>query len=135
MIEEALNSLGIKDWILRDTPKNEVEFNNMFFKITGVSENETVIESSNPADFGVTWQQIESKIQELQAAEPLRLLRLERDARIAKTDWRATVDYPGTDQEAWLTYRQALRDLPATAEPELDENGMLTNVTWPEEPV
>ena len=82
-----------------------------------------------------TEEEIQAKIAELQAAEPLRLLRLERDARIAKTDWRATVDYPGTDQEAWLTYRQALRDLPATAEPELDENGMLTNVTWPEEPV
>lgn len=82
-----------------------------------------------------SWDEIQAKIAELQAAEPLRLLRLERDARIAKTDWRATVDYPGTDQAAWLTYRQALRDLPATAEPELDENGMLTNVTWPEEPV
>ena len=80
-------------------------------------------------------EQIQAKIAELEAAEPMRLLRLERDARIAKTDWRATIDYPGTDQEAWLTYRQALRDLPATAEPELDENGMLTNVTWPEEPV
>lgn len=78
---------------------------------------------------------IQAKIAELEAAEPMRLLRLERDARIAKTDWRATVDYPGTDKEAWLTYRQALRDLPATAEPELDENGMITNVTWPEEPV
>lgn len=75
------------------------------------------------------------KYEELQAAEPLRLMREERNNKLSKTDWRATVDYPGTDQEAWLTYRQALRDLPATAEPELDENGMLTNVTWPEEPV
>ena len=90
----------------------------------------TVISGKMPTE-----EEIQTKIAELQAAEPLRLLRLERDARIAKTDWRATVDYPGTDQAAWLTYRQSLRDLPATAEPELDENGMLTNVTWPEEPV
>lgn len=82
-----------------------------------------------------TEEEIQAKIEELQAAEPLRLLRIERNNKLAKTDWRATVDYPGTDQEAWLTYRQALRDLPETAEPELDENGMLTNVTWPEEPV
>lgn len=75
------------------------------------------------------------KYEELKLAEPLRLMREERNNKLSKTDWRATVDYPGTDQEAWLTYRQALRDLPATAEPELDENGMLTNVTWPEEPV
>lgn len=34
-------------------------------------------------------------------------------AKILKdTDWRATVDYPNTDQSAWLEYRQALRDMP-----------------------
>ena len=64
----------------------------------------------------------------------MRLLRKERDRRIAQTDWRATVDYPGTDQTAWLTYRQALRDLPSTASPTLDAEGNLTNVTWPTKP-
>jgi len=82
-----------------------------------------------------TEEEINAKIQELLAAEPLRLLREERDRRLAETDWRATVDYPGTDQNEWRTYRQALRDLPAaTAEPQLDENGQLTNVTWPTKP-
>ena len=136
MIEEALNSLGIKDWILRDTPKNEVEFNNMFFKIIGVSENETVIESSNPNDFGVTWTQVQAKITELEAAKPLRLLRLERNRLLQETDWIATIDYPGSPQvqNLWLDYRQALRDLPATAEPQLDEFGNLINVEWPTPP-
>ena len=102
--------------------------------VAGVGSTlDTLVFQENPDN--LTHKQIQAKIAELEAAEPMRLLRLERDARIAKTDWRATVDYPGTDQEAWLTYRQSLRDLPATAEPELDENGMLTNVTWPEEPV
>ena len=64
----------------------------------------------------------------------MKVLRVERDLRIAETDWRATVDYPGTDQDDWRTYRQALRDLPATAEPQLDEQGLLTNVTWPTKP-
>ena len=80
-----------------------------------------------------SWEQIQEKIVELQAAEPMRLLRAERNELIAATDWRATIDYQGTDQAEWLTYRQALRDLPATAEPKL-ENGGLTNVTWPEKP-
>ena len=79
-------------------------------------------------------EQIDAKLEELRAAEPMRLLREERDRRITETDWRATVDYPGTDQTAWLTYRQALRDLPSTAEPQLDEEGNLTNVTWPTKP-
>ena len=79
-------------------------------------------------------QEIQAKIQELQAAEPMRLLRIERNRRLAETDWRATVDYPGSDKQSWLDYRQALRDLPATAEPTLDDDGNLTNITWPEIP-
>ena len=76
----------------------------------------------------------DSKIQELQAAEPMKRLRAKRNELIAATDWRATVDYPGSDQAAWLTYRQALRDLPANSTPSLDENGQLTGVTWPTPP-
>ena len=33
-----------------------------------------------------------------------------------------------------MDYRKALRDLPSTASPELDEDGQLTGVTWPEKP-
>ena len=78
--------------------------------------------------------EVNSKISELDNAEPMRLLREERDKRIAKTDWRASSDL--TLATAWKTYRQALRDLPASATPklysyyELD----LTSVTWPTEP-
>lgn len=45
-----------------------------------------------------------------------------------------TTDYPYADQSQWATYRTALRDLPATASPTLDENGQLTNVVWPTPP-
>lgn len=69
--------------------------------------------------------ELQAKIAELEAAEPMRLLREERDRRLAATDWRATIDYPGDDQAAWLEYRQALRDV-TKQDPE--------NVTWPEEP-
>ena len=78
--------------------------------------------------------EINDKISELDAAEKMRLLRIERDARIAKTDWRASSDL--TLSDAWKTYRQALRDLPASATPKLDSNYNLdlTSVTWPTEP-
>ena len=64
----------------------------------------------------------------------MRLLRLERDKRIVLTDWRASSDL--TLADAWKTYRQALRDLPATASPKLDSVNELdlTSVTWPTEP-
>ena len=78
--------------------------------------------------------EVNSKISELDNAEPMRLLRIERDTRIAKTDWRASSDL--TLADAWKTYRQALRDLPASASPKLDSNYELdlTSVTWPTEP-
>ena len=78
--------------------------------------------------------EINNKISELNSAEAMRLLRLERNARIAETDWRASSDL--TISDAWKTYRQALRDLPATASPSLDSNYDLdlTSVTWPTEP-
>ena len=78
--------------------------------------------------------EINNKIAELNAAEPMRLLRVERDVRIAKTDWRASSDL--TLSNAWKTYRQALRDIPAGATPKLDSNYELdlTSVTWPTEP-
>ena len=79
-----------------------------------------------------TPEQIQKKIAELEAEEPMRLLRRERDRRLAETDWMANSDVVMTDE--WKTYRQALRDLPATAEPQLDVDGNLTNIIWPEVP-
>ena len=77
--------------------------------------------------------EVNSKISELDNAEAMRLLRIERDARIVKTDWRASSDLTLTD--AWKTYRQALRDI-TTQTPKLDSNYELdlTSVTWPTEP-
>ena len=78
--------------------------------------------------------EINSKISELDNAEAMRLLRIERNNRIVKTDWRASSDLILSD--AWKTYRQALRDLPASATPKLDSsfNLDLTSVNWPTEP-
>jgi hypothetical protein len=39
-------------------------------------------------------------------------IRLWRNAELSRTDWTMHTDAP-TDKEAWATYRQALRDLPA----------------------
>jgi hypothetical protein len=77
-------------------------------------------------------EQIQAKIAELTAAEPLRLLRQQRNQLLAQTDWMANSDV--TMSEEWRIYRQALRDLPNTQTPSLDGNGQLTNITWPEKP-
>ena len=78
--------------------------------------------------------EINSKISVLDSAEAMKLSREERDRRIKLTDWRASSDL--TLADAWKTYRQALRDLPASATPKLDSsyNLDLTSITWPTEP-
>ena len=86
------------------------------------------------SDTKPTESEINAEITRLNNAEPMRLLRVERDARLTKTDWRASSDL--TLSNDWKTYRQALRDLPASASPSLDSNYDLdlTSVTWPTEP-
>ena len=79
-------------------------------------------------------EQINAKFQELNAAEPMRLLREERNRKLSETDWTQNRDVTLTNDSDWQTYRQELRDLPSTASPNLDENGQLTNVTWPKKP-
>ena len=94
--------------------------------------------------YGSTWESIifpegyekppkeefEAKLQELIDAQPWKELRKERNKRIAQTDYLAIPDYPHPTEEvkqAWLDYRQALRDLPAnTTDPE--------NPIWPTPP-
>ena len=81
-----------------------------------------------------TEEEINAKIQELEAAEPMRLLREERNQKLQETDWTQYRDVSLSNDSDWQTYRQALRDLPSSASPELDENGQLSNVSWPTKP-
>ncbi len=79
---------------------------------------------------------INAKITELDAAEPMRLLREERFRLLAECDWTQGADVPNSIKTAWQTYRQQLRDLPATSSPKLDEiyELDLSSVTWPTKP-
>ena len=124
-VTDALNALGVNEWVLRGEPKNADEFGAMFRKVTGSTDDGTAIESDNSTDWGVTWTQVETKQSELTAAEPLKALRAERDRLIAATDWWASSDLTMTD--AQTAYRQALRDI-------TDDATSLDDVTWPTAP-
>ena len=101
---------------------------------------------SNPPDsysFGETWESIkfpegyekppkeefEAKLQELIDAQPLKELRTERNRRLAEVDWVTLKAYStGTPvSEEWVTYMQALRDLPSNTEDP-------ANPVWPVPP-
>ena len=124
-VATALGALGVTEWVMRGEPTNEAEFNSMFTKVTGEDANGSAIESTNPADFGVTWSQVDTKKTELVNAEPLKLLRAERDSRLAATDWWGLSDLTMTSDQT--TYRQALRDITGTY-------NSLETVVWPAKP-
>ena len=124
-IATALNELQVTEWVLRGEPTSEAEFNSMFRKVTGADANGSAIESDDTSTWGVTWAQVSAKKDELVAAEPMRLLREERDRKLADTDWWATSDRTMTDDQT--TYRQALRDVPANY-------SSLDDVVWPTKP-
>ena len=124
-IATALSELGVTEWVLRGEPTTEAEFNEMFRKVTGADANGSAIESSNPSDWGTTWSTVAAKKDELVAAEPMRLLRAERDRRLTETDWWAVADRTMTSEQA--AYRQALRDITTSAT-------SLDDVVWPTKP-
>jgi len=130
-VSDALVDLGIKEWVLRGEPTTEDEFNNMFRKVTGADASGSGIESADTSDFGVTWSQITTKKTELDNAAPMKELRRQRNVKLAETDFFALSDV--TMSDAMTTYRQALRDI-TTQTPSLDDDGNLTDVTWPEKP-
>jgi hypothetical protein len=124
-IAQALSELGVTEWVLRGEPTSEAEFNQMFRKVTGADANGSAIESANPADWGTSWTAVKAKFDELEAGEPLKLLREERDRRIAQTDWWASSDLTMTSEQT--AYRQALRDITESYQ-------SLDTVVWPTKP-
>ena len=124
-VAEAISELGVTEWVLRGEPTTEAEFNSMFRKVTGADANGSAIESSNPSDWGTSWSAVSAKVTELNAGEPLKLLRAERDRMIAATDWWASSDLTMSAERT--AYRQALRDI-------TDSYTSLDDVVWPTKP-
>ena len=85
-------------------------------------------------------EQINAKFQELNAAEPMRLLRVERNSKLIETDWTQYRDVSLSNDSDWQTYRQSLRDLPENFSPIIDiitEDGypiVKEQTDWPEKP-
>ena len=96
------------------------------------------LEWLDSADTKPTETEINNKISELDAAEAMKLLREERNVLLSETDWMVikSQETGVAMSDAWKTYRQPLRDLPASSTPTLDANYELdlSSVTWPTEP-
>ena len=54
-------------------------------------------------------------------------VRTERNTKLAATDWTQASDVPQAVKDSYVSYRQALRDVPA-------QSGFPNEITWPVEP-
>ena len=104
------------EWVLRGSEFSGLEW---------LDKSQTV-----PSEADVT-----AQIKTMDDAEAARLLRVERDAKLAALDWEVVKAYSnGVAIDAKLkTYMQALSDLPASANPTTDAAGELvtSSITWP----
>tara|TARA_R110000737_G_scaffold116128_2_gene148918 strand:+ start:301 stop:654 length:354 start_codon:yes stop_codon:yes gene_type:complete len=77
--------------------------------------------------------EIDAKLAELQAAEPMRLLRIDRNKLLAESDWTGLADSALTSEVSakWKLYRQKLRNLPSG----LNTPAKVKAAKWPTKPV
>jgi hypothetical protein len=79
----------------------------------------------------------EYTLYKLTNVEAIKKMREERNLLLDQSDKYVIIDYPHRlelDIQNWIDYRQALRNLPTTARPTLDEDGKLKDVEWPTVP-
>ena len=125
-ITDALKALGQTNFVCSGEPTNQEEFVQMFAPVTGEDEYGSAIFETDSSEWGVTWTQVKAKFDELVAAHPSNLLRIERNKRLTKTDWwELPSQAPMSD--ARTVYRQALRDI-------TDTYTSLEDVVWPTKP-
>ena len=54
-------------------------------------------------------------------------VRIERNAKLAATDWTQVIDVPQSVKDSYAPYRQQLRDVPT-------QSGFPNQVVWPTQP-
>ena len=134
-LTNTLVGLGISEYRILDYKSivDESTYKNSIQKVVGVT---TDTGESILGDMTIDWTTFKTKYDEEITKYPMTLLRLQRNQRILSTDWSQLGDVPVGIKTTYESYRQALRDLPASANPKLDADGNLdqTSFTWPTEP-
>ena len=128
-VSEAILALDPNcKFVLYSEPTSAQSFDAAFRLVVDVDESGSAILESDPKvwqDNGITWALVDRELTNLNNAEPLKLLREERNRRIAETDWWASSDLTMSTERK--TYRQALRDITKTY-------SSLDDVVWPDKP-
>lgn len=105
-------------------------YNNQRYRVPPSAQSAS-IDSNGEAVFGDTYQVVLGMSDEEAAAcdaeGKLNHLRGLRNSKLIETDWTQTPDVPADIKNAWLTYRQSLRDITNTYTSQED-------VVWPTKP-
>ena len=134
-LQNTLVGLGISEYRILDSKSivDETSYKNSIQKVVGVTTDtgEGIL-----GDMTIDWATFKAKYDEEIIKYPMTLLRLQRNQRILSTDWSQLGDVPVGIKTTYESYRQALRDLPSSANPKLDADGNLdeSSFTWPTEP-
>ena len=104
-----------------------------------VQRESDIVQIGEISEWPVSFSELLSKIEENKIKVQYNYLRIVRDKKLKDTDQYGLPDFPHKSEEvkqAWLTYRQALRDLPANSpDVSIDLNtGELISVNWPVPP-
>ena len=134
-LQNTLVGLGISEFRILDSKSivDETTYKNNIHQVVGVTTdtNESIL-----GDMTTDWTTFKTKYDEELVKYPMSLLRMQRNQRILNTDWSQLGDVPVGIKTTYESYRQALRDLPSSANPKLDSDGYLdlSSVEWPTKP-
>ena len=133
LISQTLIGIGITNFRFDAGIVDESTYLSKCQEVVGVTTdtNESILSAPSK-----NWTTFKTKYDELETKFPMDELRMVRNNKLTETDWSQLGDVPVGIKTTYESYRQALRDLPASANPKLDADGNLdqTSFTWPTEP-
>ena len=133
LISQTLIGIGITQFRFDTGIVDESTYLSKCQEVVGVTTdtNESILSAPSK-----NWTTFKAKYDELETKFPMDELRMVRNNKLTETDWSQLGDVPVGIKTTYESYRQELRDLPASANPKLDDNGYLddSSITWPTKP-
>ena len=133
IIQQTLIGIGITQFRFDEGIVDESTYLSYCQEVVGVTTdtNESILGAPSK-----DWATFKAKYDELEVKFPMDELRIIRNVKLTETDWSQLGDVPVGIKTTYESYRQALRDLPASANPKLNDEGYLdeSSITWPTKP-
>ena len=133
IIQQTLIGIGITQFRFDEGIVDESTYLSYCQEVVGVTTdtNESILGAPSK-----DWATFKAKYDELESKFPMDELRIIRNVKLTETDWSQLGDVPVGIKTTYESYRQALRDLPASANPKLNDEGYLDEspITWPTKP-